>query len=83
VPDQVAIAGVLDQRPLDNAAERAWIFRTIGRSHDQRFWSSFVRELHSVGYDDTLSIENEDVTQPAVEGVVEAAAFMNAILRSR
>jgi sugar phosphate isomerase/epimerase len=82
VPDQVAIAGVLDQRPFENPAERAWIFRTIGRSHDQGFWSSFVRELRSVGYDDTLSIENEDVTQPAVEGVVEAAAFMNAILRS-
>ena len=80
VPDQVAIAGVLDQRTFENASERAWIFRTIGRSHDADFWSAFVRELRAVGYDDVLSIENEDVTQPAVEGVVEAAAFMNAIL---
>ena len=31
VPDQVAIAGVLDQRPFENPAERAWVFRTIGR----------------------------------------------------
>ena len=82
VPDQVAIAGVLDQRPFENAAERAWIFRTIGRSHDRGFWARSSRALRSVGYDDVLSIENEDVTQPAVEGVVEAAAFMNAILRS-
>ena len=61
-------------------SERAWIFRTIGRGHDADFWSAFVAELRAVGYDDVLSIENEDVTQPAVEGVVEAAAFMNAIL---
>ncbi len=80
VPDQVALAGVLDQRPFENAHERAWIFRTIGRSHDAGFWTEFVRELRAVGYDDVLSIENEDVTQPAVEGVVEAAAFMTTIL---
>ena len=82
VPDQVALAGVLDQRSFENAAERAWIFRTIGRSHDVGFWSQFVRELRAVGYDDVLSIENEDVTQPAVDGVVEAAAFMSAVLKA-
>jgi sugar phosphate isomerase/epimerase len=82
VPEQVALAGVLDQRPFKNAAERAWIFRTIGRSHDAEFWSSFVDELRAVGYDDVLSIENEDVTQPAVEGVVEAAAFMSPIIKA-
>jgi sugar phosphate isomerase/epimerase len=82
VPEQVALAGVLDQRPFENAAERAWIFRTIGRSHDAEFWGSFVRELRAVGYDDVLSIENEDVTQPAVEGVVEAAAFMSPIIKA-
>jgi len=82
VPEQVALAGVLDQRPFENTAERAWIFRTIGRSHDAGFWGPFVRELRAVGYDDVLSIENEDVAQPAVEGVVEAAAFMNPIIRA-
>ena len=33
-----------------------------------------------VGYDDALSIENEDVLQSPVEGVEEAAAFMRPIL---
>jgi sugar phosphate isomerase/epimerase len=82
VPDQVALAGVLDQRPFENPAERAWIFRTVGRSHDAGFWGPFVRELRAVGYDDVLSIENEDVLQPPAEGVAEAAAFMSAILRA-
>jgi sugar phosphate isomerase/epimerase len=76
VPEQVALAGVLDQRPFDHPANRAWIFRTVGRAHDARFWAAFIAALRSAGYDDMLSIENEDVTQPAVEGVEEAAAFM-------
>jgi sugar phosphate isomerase/epimerase len=82
VPDQVALAGVLDQRPFEDPTHRAWIFRTIGRSHGPDFWAAFVRALREAGYDDALSIENEDALQPAVEGVLEAAAFMTEILRS-
>ncbi|MDP9483290.1 MAG: sugar phosphate isomerase/epimerase, partial [Chloroflexota bacterium] len=81
VPDQVALAGVLDQRPFEDPANRAWIFRTVGRSHGADFWAAFVRELRAAGYDDALSIENEDALQPAVEGVLEAATFMTEILR--
>ena len=80
VPDQVALAGVLDQRPFENPAQRAWIFRTIGRSHGAEFWAAFIAELRAAGYDDVLSIENEDATQPPVEGVEEAAAFILPLL---
>ena len=80
VPDQVALAGVLDSRPFENPAERAWIFRTIGRSHDRAWWASFVAALRETGYDDALSIENEDVLQPPVEGVEEAAALILPLL---
>lgn len=82
VPDQVALAGVLDQRPFADPASRAWIFRTIGRGHGVDFWSAFVRELRAAGYDDVLSIENEDVVQPAAEGVEEAASFMGPLIAS-
>ena len=78
--DQVALAGVLDQRPFSDPTQRAWVFRTIGRGHDRTFWSAFVGSLRGVGYEDDLSIENEDVSQPAEEGVEEAAAFMLPIL---
>ncbi|CAN5772015.1 sugar phosphate isomerase/epimerase [soil metagenome] len=80
IPDQVAIAGVLDQRPFSDPTQRAWVFRTIGRGHDRTFWSAFVRSLREVGYQDALSIENEDVSQPSEEGVEEAAAFMLPML---
>jgi sugar phosphate isomerase/epimerase len=80
VAEQVALAGVLDQRPFERVAERAWVFRTVGRVHGAEFWSAFVRELRSAGYDDALSIENEDATQTRVEGVEEAAAFILPLL---
>ena len=53
-----------------------------GRSVARRgVLGAFVRQLRAVGYDDVLSIENEDVTQPAVDGRRgRPRAFMNAIL---
>jgi sugar phosphate isomerase/epimerase len=83
IAEQVALAGVLDQRPFERVAERAWVFRTIGRVHGAEFWSDFVRELRSAGYDDALSIENEDASQTHVEGVEEAAAFILPLLAGR
>ncbi len=80
VADEVAIAGVLDNRPFEDPTHRAWGFRTIGRGHGAEFWSAFVAALREVGYDDTLSIENEDESQPAEPGVREAAAFMLPLL---
>jgi sugar phosphate isomerase/epimerase len=38
VPDQVAIAGVLDQRPFDDPEHRAWVFRPVGSVHGHAFW---------------------------------------------
>jgi len=80
VPDQVALAGVLDQRPFEDPLQRAWVFRTIGRSHGPEFWRPFVQVLADAGYDDVLSIENEDLSQPMVEGVREAARFIEPFL---
>lgn len=80
VTDQVALAGVLDNRPFTDPSARAWIFRTIGRSHGREFWEPFVHALGAAGYDDVLSIENEDALQPAAEGVREAAAFIAPLL---
>jgi len=79
-PDEVALAGVLDQRPFDSSGHRAWRFRTIGRAHPPAFWTDLVRALKEVGYTDVLSIENEDWMQDRLEGVAEAAALMTSIL---
>jgi sugar phosphate isomerase/epimerase len=82
VAGKVALAGVLDQHPFEDPADRAWGFRTIGRGHDAGFWTAFLTALREVGYDDVVSIENEDEWQPAAEGVREAAGFMRPIIEA-
>lgn len=78
--DQLALAGVLDARPFADPERRAWIFRTVGRGHGAGFWSSFLEALRGIGYDDVLSIENEDPIQTAEEGVREAASFIAELM---
>jgi sugar phosphate isomerase/epimerase len=80
VRDQVAVAGVLDQRPFDDPSQRAWLFRTVGSIHDRDWWSAFVAALRDVGYDDVLSIENEDAGLGREAAVEAAALFMRPIL---
>jgi sugar phosphate isomerase/epimerase len=81
-PEQVALAGVLDDRPFDRPAERAWVFRTVGRVHPAPFWRDFVGALRAGGYDDSLSIEQEDPYASQEDGVREAAAFIQEELLS-
>lgn len=80
IPDQVAIAGVLDHRPFEDPTKRAWVFRTVGRVHDAPFWSSFVAALRDVGYDDVLAIENEDADLTPEAAVEQAARFMRSLM---
>jgi sugar phosphate isomerase/epimerase len=78
--DQLALAGVLDSRPFADPDHRAWIFRTVGQGHGSEFWTAFLTALHDIGYHDVLSIENEDPTQSAEEGVREAARFITGVI---
>jgi sugar phosphate isomerase/epimerase len=80
VPGQVALAGVLDQRPFDDPAQRGWVFRAVGSVRGPEYWSAFIAALRAVGYDDVLSIENEDVSLPPEAAVAKTAAFMRPLL---
>ena len=80
VADQVAIAGVLDQRPFADAERRGWVFRAAGSVHDRAWWTAFVDALRDVGYDDALSIENEDAGLQPEASVEQAARFMLPII---
>jgi sugar phosphate isomerase/epimerase len=83
VPDQVAIAGVLDLRSFEEPTERAWNFRTVGRGHDRAWWASFVAALAAVGYAGALSIEHEDRSEDPLVGVTESAALARELLADR
>jgi sugar phosphate isomerase/epimerase len=77
---QVALAGVLDQRPFDDPSARAWVFRSAGKIHGRDWWTAFVGALRDAGYDDALSIENEDASLPPEASVEAAARFMRPIV---
>jgi sugar phosphate isomerase/epimerase len=83
VPEQIAIAGVLDQRPIDDPAERSGVVREVGSVRGPEYWSAFIAALESVGYDDVLSIENEDVTLPPERAVENTATFIRGLLAGR
>jgi sugar phosphate isomerase/epimerase len=80
VEDQAVLAGVLDARPFADPARRAWVFRTAGAVHDRAWWAAFVVALREAGYDDALSIENEDAGLPPEASVEQAAAMVRSIL---
>lgn len=83
VPEQVAVAGVLDLRTFEEPAGRAWNFRTVGRGHDAAWWTSFVAALERIGYQGALSIEHEDRSEDPIVGVRASAEFARQVLAGR
>ena len=82
VAGQVALAGVLDNRSFSTPTERAWIFRTVGRIHASAWWQELLAALRAAGYDDSLSIEQEDPFSTQADGVREAAGFIAGLLQA-
>jgi len=68
--------GVLDTTPYADAANRSWIFRTVGYGHGAAFWKELVSALRLVGYDHVLSIEHEDSLMSAHEGLAKAVQLL-------
>jgi sugar phosphate isomerase/epimerase len=81
--DELALSGVLDYRPWDDPAHRSWVFRTVGEGHPAATWTAILDALIEIGYDDALSIENEDPLLPGKSGVTRAVEFMTAIMADR
>jgi sugar phosphate isomerase/epimerase len=77
---ELGLSGVLDPRSLRDPEQRSWIFRTVGAGHPASFWRSFVTALRDIGYDDVLSIENEDPLLPGKDGVREAVGFISGVM---
>jgi sugar phosphate isomerase/epimerase len=77
--EQVALSGVLDPRSWDDPENRSWVFRTVGDGNPATLWTAFLRALEDIGYNDELSIENEDPFFPGESGVRRAVEFMRSL----
>ena len=64
--------GVLDTKHYGDEANRAWVFRAVGYSHDVKWWRDICSQLRLVGYDKVMSIEHEDSLMSIDEGLSKA-----------
>jgi sugar phosphate isomerase/epimerase len=78
--EELAINGVLDPRPWEEPMSRSWVFRTIGEGTPPAIWADILKALEAIGYDDDLSIENEDPFLPGESGVRRAVEFMASLM---
>lgn len=79
-PHNVALIGVIDNRPDVDFRQRPWNFCTPGLGHDAIWWRQFFIALDDVGYDDVASIENEDPYLPGIDGVEATVRFLKTVL---
>jgi sugar phosphate isomerase/epimerase len=76
----LALNGVLDPRPPEQMAERAWSFRTVGYGQGEGFWRALIEELRAADYDGTLAIEHEDQSLSRDEALAHATALLRRCL---
>jgi sugar phosphate isomerase/epimerase len=73
---QAKINGLLDVKHATPARGRAWNFVSLGRGKSADAWRDIIRALRAVGYDDTISIENEDYSLSSDEAVSVSIATL-------
>ncbi|WP_217576488.1 sugar phosphate isomerase/epimerase [Mesorhizobium sp. GbtcB19] len=78
-PIPAAIDGVLDARPPNHYADRAWNYITLGYGHGETWWRQFCTALKQAGYDDVLSIEHEDMMLSPIEGMRKSVALLRNV----
>lgn len=75
--------GILDQKTVEHFAERSWNYAALGYGHGELWWREFLVVVRMAGYDGLISIEQEDLTMPAIVGVQKAVGFLKAVLPDR
>ena len=78
--EHVRVNGILDSGMWAEEENRSWIFRTVGFGHDQSHWRAFVDALRLAGYDDVLSIEQEDPLISTDKGLELAMGVLQDLL---
>lgn len=78
-PQELALNGSLDTRPMTQPGVRSWEYVTLGFGHGELFWRNFLSTLRVMGYDGVLSIEHEDLLMSPREGIEKSIAFLQRL----
>lgn len=65
----VAVNGLLETRPVEQVAERAWNYVAVGCGQDLQWWKAFFSVVRMMGYNDWVSLEMEDLTMSVDAGI--------------
>jgi sugar phosphate isomerase/epimerase len=76
----VTAHGVLDTKTIDKFSDRSWNYVALGYGHDSLWWKEFLVVVRMSGYDGVVCIEQEDLTMPAMAGVVKAVDFLKSVM---
>jgi sugar phosphate isomerase/epimerase len=79
-PQNSALNTLLETKPNDRVAERAWNYVTLDYGHPEIWWRDFVIQLRQNGYDDVLSIEHEDYSLPPMAGVRGSVELLRNVI---
>lgn len=74
------VHGVLDTKTIDKFSDRSWNYVALGYGHDSLWWKEFLVVVRMSGYDGVVCIEQEDLTMPAMAGVVKAVDFLKSVM---
>ncbi|WP_298282399.1 sugar phosphate isomerase/epimerase [Acidocella sp.] len=72
IEPQARMNGTLDTRHVVPVSGRAWNFVPLGHGLSRRGWLEIVQVLREVGYNDVISIENEDYMLEAKAAISES-----------
>lgn len=72
--------GVLDTKPIDAFRSRSWNYVAVGAGHGLPWWKEFISVVRMSGYDDTISLEMEDLTLSMLEGHLSSLQVLKEAL---
>ena len=72
----VEVNGLLETKPVEDVANRAWNYVAVGCGRDLQWWREFFSVVRMMGYNDWVSLEMEDLTMSVAAGIKSSIAAL-------
>nr|WP_269816034.1 MULTISPECIES: sugar phosphate isomerase/epimerase [Serratia] len=76
----VEVNGLLETKPIDEVADRAWNYVAVGCGRDLQWWKEFFSVVRMMGYNDWVSLEMEDLTMSVDAGIASSVQALQQTL---
>ncbi|MEW5290448.1 MULTISPECIES: sugar phosphate isomerase/epimerase family protein [Erwinia] len=72
----VEVNGLLETKPVEDVAGRAWNYVAVGCGQDLQWWKEFFSVVRMMGYNDWVSLEMEDLTMSVDAGITSSVSAL-------